>query len=79
MRAAPMFYGGRHPAQPRQLPRAVFVFSLAFDVLSVVVFAVVLPDLRTAGGKPAFDDQSDKYQPCSAEERNRHNYRQRTD
>jgi MFS family permease len=38
--------------------RAVFVFSLAFAVLGVIVLALVVPDLRTAGGKAALSDQS---------------------
>jgi MFS family permease len=38
--------------------RAVFAFSLAFAVLGVVVLAVVVPDLRTAGGRIAQGNQS---------------------
>jgi MFS family permease len=37
--------------------RAVFVFSLAFAVLGVIVLALVVPDLRTGGGKAAVGDQ----------------------
>jgi MFS family permease len=47
--AIPLGLGGYH---------AVFVFSLAFAVLGVIVLALVVPDLRTAGGRAAFSDQS---------------------
>jgi MFS family permease len=47
--AIPLGLGGYH---------AVFVFSLAFAVLGVLVLALVVPDLRTAGGRAAFSDQS---------------------
>jgi MFS family permease len=41
--------------------RAVFVFSLAFAVLGVIVLALVVPDLRTAGEKAALGDQSSRH------------------
>jgi MFS family permease len=47
--AIPLGLGGYH---------AVFVFSLAFAVLGVMVLALVVPDLRTAGGRAGFSEQS---------------------
>jgi MFS family permease len=38
--------------------RAVFVFSLAFAVLGLIVLALVVPDLRTADGNATSSDQS---------------------
>jgi MFS family permease len=46
--AIPLGLGGYH---------AVFVFSLAFAVLGLIVLALVVPDLRTAGGKTTLSDQ----------------------
>ena len=47
--AIPLGLGGYH---------AVFVFSLAFAVLGVMVLALVVPDLRTADGQAASGEQS---------------------
>jgi MFS family permease len=38
--------------------RAVFVFSLAFAILGLVVLALAVPDLRTADGEAAVSDKS---------------------
>jgi len=50
--AIPLGLGGYH---------AVFVFSLAFAVLGLIVLALVVPDLRTASGKAAFSDQGTRH------------------
>jgi MFS family permease len=47
--AIPLGLGGYH---------AVFVFSLAFAVLGLIVLALIVPDLRTADGKARSSDQS---------------------
>jgi MFS family permease len=47
--AIPLGLGGYH---------AVFVFSLAFAVIGVIVLALVVPDLRTADGPAALGKQS---------------------
>ena len=47
--AIPLGLGGYH---------AVFVFSLAFAVIGVMVLALVVPDLRTADGPAASGEQS---------------------
>jgi len=47
--AIPLGLGGYH---------AVFVFSLAFAVLGLIVLALVVPDLRTADGNATSSDQS---------------------
>jgi MFS family permease len=41
--------------------RAVFVFSLAFAVLGLLVLALAVPDLRTASGKTTFSDQGTRH------------------
>jgi MFS family permease len=46
--AIPLGLGGYH---------VIFVFSLAFAVLGVVVLALVVPDLRTAGRHAAFSEE----------------------
>ena len=50
--AIPLGLGGYH---------AVFVFSLAFAVLGLIVLALVVPDLRTASGKATFSDQGTRH------------------
>jgi MFS family permease len=50
--AIPLGLGGYH---------AVFVFSLAFAVLGLIVLALVVPDLRTASGQATFSDQTTRH------------------